>query len=288
MSTARPKIGVGYRVGLLTVTDRTDKTKSGYSIWRCSCECGGEIFLDTRCLQRGTVKDCGCNSVVKPGMADLSAIRFGKLVCLEPAGTDGKGNTLWLCECDCGNTCIAKLGQLRAGYKRSCGCLSHPPLKDYLGKRFGKLTVTEYAGKEKGQHRWKCLCDCGNVTVVGQTLLQSGKTKSCGCLQKKQLTENLRLIDGTSVTKLEAMLDREPILSNTSGYNGVYLNKRSGKWTAQITFKSKTYYLGSYTDIADAVKARKRGEEMYDDFLEWYYSEHSEKIKRKNKERNTP
>ena len=43
------------------------------------------------------------------------------------------------------------------------------------------------------------------------------------------------------------------ISSNKSGYNGVYQNKR-GKWIAQITFKSKTYYLGTYIRIEDAVK----------------------------------
>ena len=71
--------------------------------------------------------------------------------------------------------------------------------------------------------------------------------------------------------KIEARLKRPPIQSNTSGYNGVYKNKRTGKWTAQITFKGKTYYLGSYNDIQATVNARKRGEEMYDDFLDRYY-----------------
>ena len=98
----------------------------------------------------------------------------------------------------------APLHQLTAGYRKSCGCLSHPPLKDYLGKRFSMLTVTGYAGKEDGQHLWRCKCDCGKETVVRQTNLQSGKTKSCGCLQEKQLLENLKLCEGTSVTILEA------------------------------------------------------------------------------------
>lgn len=40
---------------------------------------------------------------------------------------------------------------------------------------------------------------------------------------------------------------------------------------AQITFKGKTYYLGSHTKIEDAVQVRQRGEEMYDEFLEWYH-----------------
>lgn len=66
----------------------------------------------------------------------------------------------------------------------------------------------------------------------------------------------------------------DTICTNTSGYNGVYRNKRNGKWAAQITFKGKTYYLGSYSDIENAVKARRRGEVLYEGFLEKYYSEH--------------
>lgn len=122
-------------------------------------------------------------------------------------------------------------------------------------------------------HRWKCRCDCGRETIVGQTLLQTGKTKSCGCLQAASIIDNLKLCDGTSVTMLEAS-KRHAISSNTSGYTGVYRSARSGKWQAQITFKRKTYYLGSFDKLEDAVKARKHGEEMHDDFLEWYYTEH--------------
>lgn len=54
------KIGIGYAVGLLTVEGATDQKKNGYTIWRCRCECGGEILLDTRALQRRTIQDCGC------------------------------------------------------------------------------------------------------------------------------------------------------------------------------------------------------------------------------------
>ena len=281
MKSIKPKIAVGYRVGMLSVTAKTDERKNGYTIWFCKCDCGGQIKLDTRCLQRGTVRDCGCVSVVKPGMLDLTGQRFGKLVCIRPyEEKDIRGNTQWVCQCDCGNTCVAVLHQLRSGYKKSCGCLSHPPLKDYVGKRFNQLTVIEYAGKRDGMHRWKCRCDCGNETIVGQTLLQSGKTKSCGCLTKKK-TPNLcdnsfykGFIEGTNIGTIEARMTKPPIASNTSGYNGVYKNA-NGMWTAQITFKGKTFYLGSFSDIKDAAKARKRGEELFESFIDWYYSTYS-------------
>lgn len=267
-----PKISVGYTVGKLTVTERLPERKNGYSYWRCACKCGGEMILDTRTLQRRTVKDCGCETRVKPGQRDLTGTRFGKLVCLEPTEERGNsGGVVWRCQCDCGNTCLAVNSQLINGYKKSCGCVSHPLLKDFVGKRFNKLEVIGYAGKRAGMHRWLCKCDCGNETVVGQTLLQSGKTKSCGCLQETIILDNLQLYEGTSVTLLESASKGKLLITNKSGHRGVFRTP-NGKWCAQITFKRKTYHLGTFNDIEDAVKARKHGEEMHEDFLEWYYA----------------
>ena len=94
--------------------------------------------------------------------------------------------------------------------------------------------------------------------------------------------ENLKLCEGTSITILEANKNRLSA-SNTSGHTGVYQNKKNGKWVAQITFKRKTYYLGSFEKIEDAVKARLCGEEMHDDFLEWYYQQKAENENGENK-----
>lgn len=54
--------------------------------------------------------------------------------------------------------------------------------KDLIGKRFERLTVV---GKSEDRSKWKCLCDCGNVTYVITSNLTRGNTKSCGCLQKE-------------------------------------------------------------------------------------------------------
>lgn len=48
---------------------------------------------------------------------------------------------------------------------------------DEKGKRYGKLTVLEYVGNSK----WKCQCDCGNITNVTGYFLRSKQIKSCGC-----------------------------------------------------------------------------------------------------------
>lgn len=257
----------GQRYGKLTVAGPTEQRKNGYTVWRCRCDCGGEVLLDTRRLRRETVTDCGCTSKTKPGQRDISGMRFGRLTAVEPTGEAVRGSAVWRCRCDCGGEVRAPLRQLTAGYRKSCGCLGRPAKKNYVGRRFGRLTVTAYAGKENGMHRWRCQCDCGKETVVGQTLLQTGKTKSCGCLQSEIYRDNLKLIDGTSVTMLGATMNRL-IASNTSGHTGVYLNKKSGKWVAQITFKGKTHYLGAYTELQEAVKARRQAEErLFEPFL---------------------
>jgi hypothetical protein len=55
---------------------------------------------------------------------------------------------------------------------------------DLVGKRFGRLLVTEYAFSNKNKKFWKCKCECGESIVTFTAQLNSGKTKSCGCLHR--------------------------------------------------------------------------------------------------------
>lgn len=54
------------------------------------------------------------------------------------------------------------------------------------GKRFGRLVVLCDDGTRDNYKmvKWKCQCDCGNITYVRTNDLNSGHTKSCGCLAK--------------------------------------------------------------------------------------------------------
>ena len=282
-NSKRPKIAEGFRVGHLTVQSATEDRKNGYTVWNCVCDCGRTILLDTRTLQRGTVRDCGCITRVRPGQKDITGMRFGMLTAIAPAEQQDRGRAVWHCRCDCGGEIDAPLHQLTAGYRKSCGCLSHPPLEDLVGKTFGQLTVTGYAGKRNGRiHCWNCVCSCGNTTVVRQDYLKSGKTRSCGCLGRKQIQENLKLVDGTSVTILQSVHGRLR-KNNTSGYTGVYQDRKRRMWHAQISFKGKLYDLGTYTTRKEAIKARMRGEEMHELFLAEYYEQNKEHPEKQEK-----
>lgn len=58
---------------------------------------------------------------------------------------------------------------------------------DLTGKKFNHLTVVSRVDNAaKGVTRWKCLCDCGQYTVVRGANLKNGAVKSCGCLRHKK------------------------------------------------------------------------------------------------------
>lgn len=68
-------------------------------------------------------------------------------------------------------------------------------LEDLQGKIFNLLTVISYnkeSSKSHGRPYWNCKCECGNSTIVSAVCLKNGNTKSCGCLNRKNLnkTEN--------------------------------------------------------------------------------------------------
>jgi len=55
---------------------------------------------------------------------------------------------------------------------------------DLTGKKYGKLTVVGRAYPNKKGVFWHCTCDCGSNkdVVVNTSRLNSGNTRSCGCI----------------------------------------------------------------------------------------------------------
>ena len=57
-------------------------------------------------------------------------------------------------------------------------------IHDMAGKKFGKITVVDFAFKGKdGRDKWNCCCDCGKELVIDGKNLRTGNTKSCGCVR---------------------------------------------------------------------------------------------------------
>ena len=114
--------------------------------------------------------------------ADLTGQRFGKLVVSASDGAQG-GKRRWVCRCDCGNLKSVRGDHLRTGATRSCGCGMAPERMDLTGQEIGRLLVLAQAPTAKTGHtRWTCRCECGNQVDVYTFALNSGRTRSCGCL----------------------------------------------------------------------------------------------------------
>jgi len=79
-----------------------------------------------------------------------------------------------------------------------------PRAIDLTGRRFGRWTVLEYshsAGVPKKRY-WLCKCDCGTVRNVASGDLLSGRSKSCGCLQREAAAKAQRKHGHTSTTSV--------------------------------------------------------------------------------------
>lgn len=68
------------------------------------------------------------------------------------------------------------------------------PIENFIGKRYGKLTVVEPTGETNshGEKLVRCLCDCGNDKIALLRLIKRGSVSSCGCKKKKTSAENMK------------------------------------------------------------------------------------------------
>lgn len=153
---------------------------------------------------------------------------------------------------------------------------------DLSGQRFGKLAVVAPAENVGGRTAWLCRCACGRETVITTRQLRAGHCLSCGC-DKPDCNESpaaigrasLTFVDGTCVEMIRANTVR---CNNTSGVPGVDWWTSKQRWRAAICFKGKRHYLGSYHNLEDAIKARKRAEEeLFQPFLAEFSAQAAQK-----------
>lgn len=150
--------------------------------WLCRCICGVERVVQERTLLNDGTFSCGCVTQAKRRL-DLTGKKFARLTVTSFAYVKNK-RTYWNCVCDCGKEIILMGKNLTNGNTKSCGCINHNQgqmRKNLIGKKFGDLTVTDWAGVVDSKSMWKCQCTCGNTTIVQGYTLEHGYTRSCGC-----------------------------------------------------------------------------------------------------------
>jgi len=95
-------------------------------------------------------------------------------------------------------------------------------MKDITGNKYGKLTVSGKAGKNKeGRVKWLCVCDCGGSGTYYKNNLDAGRNH-CGCEANKKpnLSHGLRYHELYSIWS--SMMNRceNPKSKDFSNYGG--------------------------------------------------------------------
>ena len=198
---------IGKKFNLLTVIERVEdqiiKTTGQHcAMYRCRCDCGNYKNVRESNLLHGGVKSCGCKRSKSSCDArakkakEMIGNRYGRLTVLDWVGAE-KGQSRYLCRCDCGNETTVWRSSLLAGHTTSCGCYlrerasetavitGHKNGSNLIGQTFGRLTVIDKVGSINQSVVWKCRCSCGTICELSSARLLAGNTRSCGCLISK-------------------------------------------------------------------------------------------------------
>ena len=139
-------------------------------------------------------------------------------------------------------------------------CFQNGGRRDLTSMQFGNLIVIEPTNRRSSDRSiyWKCRCTaCGKEKEIPANQLKRGAQISCGCERSNRLQQTNGYIEGTC---LKTVFSNKISRNNTSGYKGVY--RKRDKWAAQIQYKKKLYFLGTYDCLQDAVNARKTAEKL--------------------------
>ena len=94
--------------------------------WKCKCDCGNEIIVDTRNLNSGHTQSCGCLQKQKASLntVDMTGYENDGIKVLSKAESDKNGYAHWNCICKiCGKQFITAGSAIRQGVVNSCGCV---------------------------------------------------------------------------------------------------------------------------------------------------------------------
>lgn len=121
------------------------------------------------------------------------------------------------CRCICGNEIIVLYRKLLAHTLNSCGCMSYEDAKklatknkweqhriSIIGERFGNLVVVEELEEKGGKRMLRCLCDCGEETIVEFGNLRNHLTTSCGCRRWLNMSKSKNINDYKEFKKQNA------------------------------------------------------------------------------------
>lgn len=111
-----------------------------YSLSNCIVKCVVRISLSVCFVKRKETVSCKYPK-------NLTNIRFGRLTVKELVGRNKHHDSIWKCQCDCGQYCVTTRNHLVCNKTKSCGCLNNEKRKEVCTKRnttHGKSNTRTY------------------------------------------------------------------------------------------------------------------------------------------------
>ena len=136
--------------------------------------------------------------------------------------------------------------------------LKYGKISDRINGNINNITIKDEIAiidlyDTMGNKIGETIIDAEDVELVKQyswSLSKGRHTQYC--------KSNLRIC-----TNQENICNCEIPKNNKSGCKGVYWAKDKNKWTVQVTINNKTIYIGRYTNLEEAIEARKEASKKY-------------------------
>lgn len=215
---------------------------------------------------------------------DLTGQRFGRLTVVGRAENSKDQRAMWNCICDCGKTTLALGTSLRKGDKKSCGCLA----KEWDRRKFNDFRMegsTVYVRiSQDGKEMITDLDIWARAKKYLWSINSHGYARARICGSKEQQFHVFAFPDCPSgmirdhingdrldnrrknirfVTYQQNSQNRSKGKRNKSGCQGVNWDKGSKKWHSSIKANGRRISLGYFSNIQDAIAARKAAEIKY-------------------------
>jgi len=216
---------------------------------------------------------------------DITGYKSGKLTAISICAHKNKhGQRLWLCECECGNIFEILQHSLTSGNSTKCKLC---PRNEYLLEdnyalldvstkthinKYSKVDVVDLSKILKCRRRWSYHDSAPDYTWGKYVINSDRKVRLHRLIMDAPTDMVVDHINGDTldnrkqnlkiITLAENNKNMRQRVDNISGVSGVYYEKSSGLYVAEIQVNNKKIYLGRYNTLLHAKIAREGAQKV--------------------------
>lgn len=202
-------------------------------------------------------------------LIDLVGVKFSRLTVISRGVSSTRGDARWDCRCECGNTKLVAGNHLRNKAIVSCGCYREDAKKTHGRHRSATYTawgnmVQRCSNPNNGGYKdygGRGIAVCDRWYSFENFYSDMGDAEYSLTLERVDNDLGYCKDNCKWATPTEQALNKRLRKDNSSGYRGVYPNKKRGGWDVQLFRNGRSRHIGHFVELHDAILARKHAEE---------------------------